>query len=688
MKRTDILGVPMFRALSLEEVNRGATRDERVVRVSEVRSIDEDARTVELAFSSEEPVSRWFGDEVLSHDADAVDLSRLENSAPLLVNHDTDDIVGVVQTASIDADRRGRAVVRFGQSARAEEVFRDVIDGIRVHVSVGYRISAFSEEEREGQSNLITATRWMPFEVSLASVPADASVGVGRGFEPGGEPPEADSGARRDSGSHEHDESPGGNGGLGPMEERILRDGNGNLVRARVDGDGNIVEVLETLETAQATRAFAGAEGEAERQRASDLLSLGASYDAMEQARAAVDNGTSVAEFTRSLLDVVNGRGGGNDGGDGEGQRGGNGGGSALSDRPGEIGLTERELDQYSFLNVVRMLASPNDARAREAAAFEIECSRAAEQEYGRAAQGVLIPLEVLQHPMAMAGSRTVNTGGVVGAGDTGGNLVANRLSASFIDLLRNRSILLSMGTPLGGLVGTMDIPGDASGTNAYWIDEDDEAGKTVPESRLISLAPKTLAAFSEMTRKMLRQGSRDMELWLRRHLASGMGTKVDDTGFYGAGTATEPLGLKNIAGINAVPFAAVQPTFEELVQMETEVSSDNADVMSMAYIGNAAFRGHAKTTEKFAGSNGATIWEPGGTVNGYRSEITNQVVTGDVFHGNFADMLVASWGGLDVIVDPYTESRRGRLRVTMFQDYDFAHQHVESFCFGQKPPV
>jgi hypothetical protein len=118
---------------------------------------------------------------------------------------------------------------------------------------------------------------------------------------------------------------------------------------------------------------------------------------------------------------------------------------------------------------------------------------------------------------------------------------------------------------------------------------------------------------------------------------------------------------------------------------METLISLYNADVQSMAYVGDAAFRGHCKTTEKFTGT-GATLWEPGGTVNGYAVQITNQIATGDVFMGNFADLLIGMWGGLDLMVDPYTHSKRGRVRVVVFQDVDFALRREESFCLGRKP--
>ena len=102
--------------------------------------ISEDTRTVEIAFSSEMPVERNFGSEVLDHKPESVRLGRVNNSGPVLVNHNLDDQVGVIESARIDSDKVGRASIRFGKSDRAQEIFQDVQDGIRTQVSVGYAI--------------------------------------------------------------------------------------------------------------------------------------------------------------------------------------------------------------------------------------------------------------------------------------------------------------------------------------------------------------------------------------------------------------------------------------------------------------------------------------------------------------------------------------------------------------------
>lgn len=149
-------------------------------------SVDVEKRTVEVAFSSEESVRRWFGDEVLSHAQGAVDLSRLNDGGAVLFNHDWDDQIGIIERAWIDADKRGRALVRFGNGTKATEKFQDVQDGILRHISVGYRVEdmVLDNPDTDDEGYRYIVTRWMPYEISFVTVPADPTVGVGRSVEP------------------------------------------------------------------------------------------------------------------------------------------------------------------------------------------------------------------------------------------------------------------------------------------------------------------------------------------------------------------------------------------------------------------------------------------------------------------------------------------------------------------------
>lgn len=668
------------KAATLDEIR--AHDGARAYRTAEVGAINVQARTVELAFSSEAEVERWYGFEVLSHDPGAAVLTRLQNRAALLLDHDWEKQIGVVQTVSMDADRRGRAVVRFGKSAKAEEIFQDVIDGIRCHVSVGYRVLDARVTGMRDEMDVWTVTRWEPFEISIVSVPADISVGVGRQMEAeattsagasrkdaaaraasGEAEPQGAAEAVNEGGCHEAGAEVA-NGAAGEPEADSAARNSGQAGANNESTNGKQEMNLKTEHVA----GGAGAEGtmraaEDERARVRAIMDMGEQYGANDLAREAVREGVAVGDFQRKLLDHVTTRN----------QK-------PLSEQlsRADVGLTEKEVRNFSFLRMMRALALPGDRQAQEDAAFELEASSAAASKRGQRSGRHAIPTDVLRRAL------NTSTSGAA-AGDTGGYGVANTLLASsFIDILRNRATIMQLGTVMGGLVGTMDIPKQVSAAQGYWIGEGEDAPEQTPALGQVSLSPKTVAAYSDITRRLLMQSSLDAEAIVRADLAKALALSIDKAGYYGTGVDKQPRGITATTGINAVTLAAEQPTFAELVEMETQISLDNADVSSMAYVANAAFRGYAKTALKFDGVSG-TIWEPGNTINGYRTEITNQVNKGDVVMGNFADLLVAMWGGLDLTVDPYSNSKSGTVRLVVFQDVDFAIRRTESFCLGRK---
>ena len=146
----------------------------------EFRQDETDDRTVEMSISSESPVARSFGLEVLSHQEGDIDMSRLLNKAPLLKDHDASQQIGVVENAYLD-NQRGKLMsrVRFGRGTLASEIFNDVKDGIRTQVSIGYQINPDSMVKSE-TTDEVRVTDWMPMEVSIVSMGADQNVGFGR----------------------------------------------------------------------------------------------------------------------------------------------------------------------------------------------------------------------------------------------------------------------------------------------------------------------------------------------------------------------------------------------------------------------------------------------------------------------------------------------------------------------------
>ena len=158
-------------------------------RETTIDQVDTDSRIVELSFSSETPYGRWFGDEILCHDEGCINLDRFNDGlGTLLFNHDRDAVVGHIEKVWIE-DNRGKALVRFDEDEQSETIFQKVQSGTLQGVSVGYSIKRYEvlDEKDSVSSNgrfkgpdTYVVTDWEPLEISIVSVPADATVGVGR----------------------------------------------------------------------------------------------------------------------------------------------------------------------------------------------------------------------------------------------------------------------------------------------------------------------------------------------------------------------------------------------------------------------------------------------------------------------------------------------------------------------------
>jgi len=578
-------------------------------RSSSTEFAEGDDRRVVFPFASEMPIERYFGMEVLNMDEDSMDLSRLNDGAPLLFQHDSDKIVGVVERAYIK-NKRGYAEVKMANNDLGREMQELIKDGILRNVSFGYRINAM---ETDNSTDPITyrATSYQPFEISLVTVPADQSVGIGRTLT------------------------------ISECSTTASAVTNPPL------SESTPVEPTFDLEAIRAEAAQAKAK------ELSEMIALGNRTKNSDMAQEFIANSRGLEELRTALLEKMSISA------------------TPVQNNAADIGLSHEETRSFSFLRAINYLANPADRSAREAAGFEIAASEAAAAKLGRQSRGITIPQEVLRRDLS------------VGVATAGGNVVATELdTASFIDLLRNASALDQAGaTVLTGLVGNVAIPRQSGAATAYWVAESGAPSESQQTIDQVSLTPKTVAAFTDYSRRLMLQSSIDVENMVRRDLAAVLGLKIDAAGLYGTGTNSEPLGLKLISGIGTEDFANDAPTFAEVVALESDVATANALLGSPVYLMNATMRGNLKTTKKDAGS-GIFLME-NGEVNGYRGVLSNQVASGDLWFGNFADMLIGYWSGLDIMVDPYTNSTSGTVRVIAMQDVDVAIRHPESFSRG-----
>lgn len=576
-------------------------------------------RTLEFSFSSEYPVQRYFGNEVLSHDRAAVDLSRLADGAPLLFNHDTSRVVGVVERAWLDGEKkRGMVSVKFSRNAFAQEVMADVADGVLRNVSVGYSINQM--EERGGD---FVATSWSPYEVSIVGVPADPTIGIGRTLD-------ADGAATAATQTQP------------PVTPQQMEDTSLDL---------------------EAVRAQAAAD---ERSRVASITALCREHKADDLAQGLIERGASEADAMKDVLAAIGKRAAKQHAAPAPAIQpiGGN----------ADIGMSASEVRSFSFQRAINALANPNNREAWEAAAFERECSEAAQQRTGKPSQGIMVPSDVLR------GQRDL----VVGTSTAGGNLVSTDLrTGDFIDLLRNRLALANVGaTVLNGLQGNVSIPRQTSAASAFWVGEGGNPTESQQAFDQISMTPKTIGAFVDYSRKLLLQGSIDVESMIRMDLAKVLSLEIDRVGIYGTGSTNQPLGLTNTTGLGSQTITGTG-TFAEYVSMETKVAVANADVASMYYILNATSRGALKTTEKSAGGTVGNFALMDDTLNGYPVVVSNQLGTNDCLFGDFSQMILGLWSGLDLKVDDITGATAGTVRVIALQDLDFAVKQPGAFVFG-----
>lgn len=187
-----------MRAAEPEKNNKDkAGRLERAFGDCQIRAMEGEGneRKFTLSFSSEEPYERWWGTEILSHSEGAANLERLNSIGVVLFNHDRDKVIGKILRAWIE-DERGMAEIEFDSDADSETIYQKVASGTLKGVSVGYMVDVWEEVAANKQSSngkftgpCDIATKWTPFEVSIVSIPADPTVGVGRSQEEGSAEP-------------------------------------------------------------------------------------------------------------------------------------------------------------------------------------------------------------------------------------------------------------------------------------------------------------------------------------------------------------------------------------------------------------------------------------------------------------------------------------------------------------------
>ena len=591
-------------------------------------NIDEEKRTVEVAFSSEQPVKRFFGMEVLDHER--ADFSFVKGgTAPLLKDHDPRQQIGVVESARIDSDRIGRAVVRFGKSALAEEEFRDVVDGIRQNISVGYDITDVVAEESEEKGGELPIVRvaFRPLEISFVSIPADESVGVGREKE--------------------------------KQQESKTREV--VTMTAQTEVKERSPETPKVDIQAEVRNAR-----EKEFSRIREIQALGARHEMPEIVEDAIKNGVTIEQFRGMVLERIHTK--------------------PIKNPEASVDMTEKERGQYSLLRAINAAANKDWSKA----GLEREVSETLAKQYGREARGFYVPSNI-SWEMPNHGRRDLTVASTTGGAKLKGT---DQRGDLFIDALRAELVTGQLGaTVLTGLQGDVDIPRlNAKTTTAFMTAEGTAVTEGAPTFNQVQLAPKTVSGWVDISRRLRIQSDPSVEQIIRNDIIQQIAASIDDAAIEGGQTGA-PSGIIQGSSVAVVAGGTngAAPTYANTIDLVKEVAVDNGLRGSLAYLTSPACWAKLRKTAKVSSTDSVMILDDDNILNGYpllqSSLCPSDLTKGSgsslsaIFFGNWNDLLIAFWSGVDIVVDTASLSTSGGLRLAFFQDCDVGLRHDESFA-------
>lgn len=579
--------------------------------------VDEQARTVVVAFASELPYERSWGVEILSMDPSAVRLGRLTSGGAVLVNHDADDQVGVVEAVSLDGDRTARAVLRFGRSQRAQEVFQDVLDGVRRLVSVGYLVHQVKAEDSKATPPVYRVTDWEPFEVSIVAVPADPTVGVGRS---------ADQAVAADAPTVD----------TNPTIEEAIPMSDSTASPAAV---------------APAAPVDASAIRAGEAARINEIFALARAHGQIDLAQQFLDR--PVEEFKSALLDLKR---------------------SAPVASAADVGMSKQDVQQYSLLRAIRGVV---DGNFEKAAPLEAEAHRALAARFGERPKAFYVPMEVQRRDNAQ---RRDLTSGVAAQG----GFLVETTNMSFIEILRNRSIVQAAGaTRMSGLVGNVTVPRQTGAATASWLATEATA---VTESDLVfaqmTLSPKNVAAYTEISRQLTLQSDPSAEMIVMNDLAAQVALAVDLAAINGTAAGGQPRGILNTAGIGSVTGTSL--AYAGILEFQTDVIAANGLVnpATAAYVTTPVVAALLAARQRFT-STDSPLWQGNllnGTVSGYNAYACTNMPAATAIFGDWSQLVIGEWGQLAVEVNPYANFPAGIVGVRAFYTCDIGVRYAASF--------
>ncbi len=619
----------------------------------DLTKVDRTARTIPISFSSEWPalqkatpiVAKLTGlkegqvfVEVLDHNPENVDLSVINNRGAFLDEHEESRHLGVIEKAEITDEKRGVALVKLGSDDDAVKRFSQMADNIRPHVSAGYRRTKFLGKEKLPNGRDAYRFAWKPTEISSVAVPADPTVGAGMGVARSYQDlPEIDSTVN---------------------------------VETKVSEPTKII-MSEKIEITEAQRKEIG-----DGALTSDRARRKAIHDAAEKIAAKTPTmaeairkiatdcdlaGENVGDFSGKALEAFGAR--------------------KLDHTEAHIGMSQSEVEDYSIVRAIQSCMNSKSGKI-EKDCPEFDYNQEAEKRYGKRSSSFWIPTDVTVgkkgDPEKGRRDMQVNIFG------QGGAFVPTLLEPTPIELLRNKMVLSTLGIRvMGGLTGNVAIPRQTGAATAYSLSEIAQAAVSNQAIDQITLTPKRVSAVGIYSKQLLIQSAIAIENFMRDDLMTVNALRLDYLGFNGSGAASEPQGIINTPGVGSVVFGAAA-TYAKLVNFETQINAANSQGGSRAYVTTPTAKGTLKSAAKFLTGGGTNVtnialWEDN-EINGYPAFDTNQILNNQMIFGNFNSLIMAMFGGLDIVVDPYTLADKAEVKITINNFIDIALRHPQEF--------
>lgn len=566
--------------------------------------VNEDTREITFSCASDTPYLRSDEDAKLAYNQilviseDAVDLSRLNNSAPLLFNHDTDKLLGVVEKAWVQGDRIF-VRVRFSKNdAFADRIYRDILDGIIKNVSIGYVVEDYEDKKQNGEYNRYV-TRWLIYEASIVSIPADTSVGIRQLNIKDNKMEEKIETKIEQVVEVKELQTPVKDEVEDTVNEQAVEEAQ-EEVKACDDKEEEIKKLREENEALKeqikACEKVEEKACEVDEETKEEIEKIGADFDVpQEEIKSAIEQKLSVKEFKNIVknksFNIINKK--------------------------------ENKTMKHEFRDFLAARDFDKPFVMRDFTGFADEALVGTET----------TPLvAALDKRLGVKGYRAIN-----------------------------------------GLHSNISIPVETTRVQVGAKDICAPADDSNPEFTNVTLSPNKITGSVLICKQMLANTNSDVEAYIVDALLKEITYQIEAMmlGKVATAAATEI----NYASINSI-------TWQDILAMQAALG--NYMLNSTSFVMSPAARAALKATPKAENTIAGFICE-GNEVNGYRVDVSGVVGNDNIYFGDWSELVLGTWGdGIEILVDPYTESRAGNVIVVASALVDAAVVQPDAFCIGK----